>query len=301
MNGESLMKRHFKGINAAIAVLALAVGVVITSCGTEEAGTNGASEEYFPTALGQRWVYDTYNLTRDPGMQTPFYTHVSVENVPAGAGGVVEPVFVTKYAKSDSDQRLRLNQAAYWVNKDIFYKYEYFSYSPPFFYLRGYNYMSEYRDAVVGTFFYNTGGQSVPFALLKIPLSANDTWDVLNRNNPAPETDPTYFRELDQKDYFNLPRDIDRDGFVDTMDMSIVARVTGNALIDTDQGSLNCHMVELTQTLIFNLTSQPPVTDVSKTTYWVAPYHGVAKVRWYEGSDYLDQIEMSLRTWWFVK
>jgi hypothetical protein len=49
------------------------------------------------------------------------------------------------------------------------------------------------------------------------------------------------------------------------------------------------------------MTTRGDVTDVSKTTYWVAPYHGVAKVRWYAGSTYLDEIDMSLRTWWFVK
>ena len=295
------MKRHLKGINAAIAVLALTAGVVITSCGTEEAGTNGPSDEYFPTSVGQRWVFDTYNLTRDPGMQNPFYTHVSVENVPAGPGGVVEPIFVAKYAKSDSGQRLRLNQAAYWVNKDIFYKYEYFSYSQPYFQLRGYNYLSEYRDPVVGTFFYGTNGQRVPFYLLKMPFSVNETWDVLDKRNENPETNPTFFRKLDQKDYFDLARDMDRDGFVDDMDLSIIAKVTGSALIDTEQGSLNCHVVELTQTLVFHMTTRGDVTDVSKTTYWVAPYHGVAKVRWYAGSEYLDEIDMSLRTWWFVK
>ncbi len=295
------MKRHLKGINAAIAVLALTAGVVITSCGTEDAGTNGPSEEYFPISVGQRWVYDTYNLTRDPGMTKPFYTHVSVENVPAGPGGVVEPIFVTKYAKNAAGEWLRLDQAAYWVNKDIFYKYDYFSYKPPYFKLRGYNYMSEYRDAVIGTYFYNTNGKKVPFTLLKIPFNVNDTWDVLDNTNTNPETNPTFFRNVDQKDYFNLARDMDGDGFVDTMDISIIAKVTGSALIDTEQGSLNCHVVELTQTLIFNFTTWPPDTDISKTTYWVSPYRGVAKVRWYENSDYLDLIEMRLRTWWFVK
>ncbi|MEE8640828.1 MAG: hypothetical protein V3T41_10505, partial [bacterium] len=96
-------------------------------------------------------------------------------------------------------------------------------------------------------------------------------------------------------------RDMDGDGFVDTMDISIIAKVTGSALVDTEQGSLNCHVVELTQTLIFNFTFEPPETDISTTTYWVAPNHGVAKVRWYAGSDNLDEIEMRLRTWWFVK
>lgn len=298
------MKRHLKGINAAIAVLALTAGVVITSCGTEDAGTNGPSEEYFPISVGQRWVYDTYNLTRDPDMKNPFYTHVSVESVPAGPGGVVEPIFVTKYAKNATGEWLRLDQAAYWVNKDIFYKYEYFSFDPtkePYFYLRGYNYMSEYFDPVIGTYFYNTTGQRVPFALFKIPFNVNDTWDVLNNKNQNPETDPTFFRNVDQKDYFNLARDMDGDGFVDTMDISIIAKVTGSALVNTEQGSLNCHVVELTQTLIFNFTFEPPETDISTTTYWVAPNHGVAKARWYAGSDNLDEIEMRLRTWWFVK
>ncbi len=221
--------------------------------------------------------------------------------MPAGPGGVVEPIFVTKYAKNAPGEWLRLDQADYWVNKDIFYKYEYFSYKPPYFKLRGYNYMSEYRDAVIGTYFYNTNGKKVPFTLLKIPFNVNDTWDVLDNTNTNPETNPTFFRNVDQKDYFNLARDMDGDGFVDTMDISIIAKVTGSALIDTEQGSLNCHVVELTQTLIFNFTTWPPDTDISKTTYWVSPYRGVAKVRWYENSDYLDLIEMRLRTWWFVK
>lgn len=295
------MKRHFKGISAAIAVLSLAAGVVLTSCGTEEAGTNGSSEEYFPTSIGQRWVYDTYNLTRDPAKADPFYTHVSVENVPAGPGGVVEPVFVAKYAESTSGKRLRLNQAAYWVNKDIFYKYDYFSYAPPYFYLRGYNYLSEYRDAVIGTFFYGTNGQRAPFYLFKMPFSTNETWDVLNKDNPNPETNPTFFFGVDQKDYFNLPRDMDRDGFVDDMDISIIARVTGPDFVDTEQGSLTCHVVQLTQTLVFHMTTRGDIADVSTITYWVAPNHGIAKVRWYTGSGYLDEIEMDLRTWWFVK
>jgi hypothetical protein len=298
------MKRHLKGINLAIAVLTLAAGVVITSCGTEEAGTNGASEEYFPTMVGARWVYDTFNLTRDPGMANPFYTHVSVENVPAGTGGVVEPVFVTKYAKNDANERLRLNQSAYWVNKDIFFKNDYFSFDTsvnPYFRLKGYQYMSEYRDAVIGTFFYDTNGQRRSFALFKVPLVLNETWDVLDYTNPDPLTNPTVFANVDQKDYFGLARDMDRDGRVDTMNISMVGQVTGSALVDTELGSLNCHTVELTQTLVFNLTSSPPETDVSRTTFWIAPKYGLAKVRWYEDSTKLDVIEMRLRTWWFVK
>ncbi len=297
------MTRHLKGVNVAIAALALTVGVVITSCGTEEAGTNGASEDYFPTTVGARWVYDTFNLTRDPQMIYPFYTHVSVENVPAGPGGAVEPVFVTKYAVNDRDERLRLNQAAYWVNKDIFYKYDYFGYNPsidPYFHLKGYYYMSEYYDPVIGTFFYDTNGQRRSYALFKVPLVVNERWDVLDFEHGDPNN-PTVFRNVDQKDYFGLARDMDRDGRVDTMDISVVGEVTGSALVDTDFGSLNCYTVELTQTLVFNLTNSPPETDVSKTTYWIAPKYGVAKVRWYEDSTKLDVIEMRLRTWWFVK
>lgn len=296
------MKRHLKGINAAIAVLALTVGVVITSCGTEEAGTNAESAEYFPTSVGQRWVYDTYNLTRDPQMKYPFYTHISVENAPAGPGAVVEPIFVTKYAMNeDTGERLRLNQAGYWVNKDIFFKNEYFSYGVNRrFILRGYNYLSEYRDPIIGTYFYNTMGQRAPFTLFKTPLVVNEKWDVLNYEYGDPNN-PTVYRNVDQKDYFGLPRDMDHDGKVDTMDISIVGEVTGNALIDTELGTLTCHIVVLTQTLVFNLTALPPETDISKTTYWIAPQHGVAKARWYENSTKLDVIEMRLRTWWFVK
>jgi hypothetical protein len=296
------MKRHLKGINAAIAVLALTAGVVITSCGTEEAGTNEGSQEYFPTTLGARWVYDTYNLTRDPDMAKPYYTHVSVENVPAGPGAAAEPVFVTKYGKNAADERFRLNQAAYWVNKDIFFKYEYFSYGTDRrFILRGYYYTSEYRDPVIGTFFYNSAGQRAPFTLFKTPLVVNETWDVLNYANPDPVNNPTVFTQVDQKDYFGLARDMDRDGYVDTMDISLVGKVTGSAFVDTELGSLNCQVVELTQTLVFHMTTRGDVPDVSTTTYWVAPGYGVAKVNWYRDSNFLDNIEMRLRTWWFVK
>jgi hypothetical protein len=294
------MKRHFRGVGAAIAVLALTAGVFIASCGTEEAGTNGPSVEYFPASVGQRWVYDTYNVTRS-GMNNPFYTHVSVENVPAGPGGLVEPIFVTKYAENEAGEWLRLNQAAYWVNKDIFFKYDYFSYKLDRFYLRGYNYMSEYRDPVIGTYFYDTDGKRTPFTLFKTPFVVNATWDVLNYNNPIPQNPPTVYNNVDQKDYFGLPRDIDRDGKIDTMDISMVGNVTGSALVETDLGKLNCFVIELTQTLVFHLSSQGDKEDISRTTYWIAPYHGVAKVRWYEGSLYLDQIEMRLRTWWFVE
>ncbi len=294
------MKRHFKGMGAAVAVLAMTAGVFTASCGTEEPGTNGPSEEYFPIGEGQRWAYDTYNVTRDPTMQNPFYTHVSVENVPAGPGGVVEPVFVTKYAKNAAGEWLRLSQAGYWVNKDIFFKYEYFSYSDEgLFTLRGYHYTSEYRDPVIGTFFYDTARQRRAFTLFKTPFVPNERWDVLNYGGDP--NNPTVFRNVDQKDYFGLAQDMDHDGYVDTMDISIIGEVTGSEHIGTELGRLDCQVVKLTQTVVFHLSHDGDLKDVSTTTYWVAPNYGVAKVRWYEGSQKLDVIEMRLRTWWFVK
>lgn len=296
------MKRHLKGMTAAIAVLALTAGVFITSCGTEEAGTNGPSEEYFPTSAGQRWVYDTYNVTRDPGMQNPLYTHVSVDDAPVGPGGAVEPTLVTKYAENKDGVRLRLDQSYYWANQDIFFKYDYFVYGADHrFVLRGYNYTNAYRDPVIGTFFYDTNGRRAPFTLFKTPFVLNEQWDVLNFDNQIPANPPTVYYNVDQKDYFGLARDLDRDGRIDTMDISITGEVTGSALIDTELGSLNCHAVELTQTLVFHLSSEGDKQDVSTTTYWVAANYGIAKINWYRGSEYLDNLEMRLRTWWFVK
>ena len=295
------MKRHLKGICFPVALMCAAAVVAITSCGTEEPGTNGPSEEYFPTSIGQTWIYDTYNVTRDPAMAYPMYTHVSVENLSPRPGERVEPIWVTKYAKADNDQYLRLNQAAYWVNKDLFYKYEYFSYGTDLFTVRGYHYLSEYRDAIVGTYYYNTQGQRTPFTYFRTPFTMNDTWDVLDYNNPNPETNPTVFTNVEQKDYFGLLRDMDNDGQVDTMDISIWGKVTDRALIETDMGTLDCYQIELTQTLVFHLSSRGDESDVSTTTYWIAPNYGIAKIVWYRDSRYLDEIEMQLRTWWFVK
>lgn len=295
------MKRHLKGVCFPAALLCAAAVVAITSCGTEEPGTNGPSEEYFPTSVGQTWIYDTYNITRDPARANPLYTHVSVEYLSPRPGEKVEPILVTKYAKGDNDQYLRLNQAAYWVNKDIFFKYEYFNFSTERFTVRGSHYLSEYRDAVIGTYFYNTQGQKVPFTYFRTPFTLNETWDVLDYTNPNPETNPTVYRNVEQKDYFGLLRDMDIDGQLDTMDISMVGKVTGRDLIETDMGTLNCFRVELTQTLVFHLSSRGDVQDVSTTTYWIAPNHGIAKVVWYKDSNYLDEVEMQLRTWWFVK
>lgn len=302
MKGERHMKRFVSTVNVAAAALALAAAAGMVSCGTEEPGTNGNSEEYFPNSPGQRWVYDTYNLTRDPNRQIPFYTHLSVETVPAGGrGGIVEPTFVTKYAAADTGERFRLDQAYYWANKDIFFKYDYFNYGVDRFLWRGYHYMNEFRDPVVGTFFYNPNNQVVSFTLFKIPFVLNDTWDVLNASNPDPVNNPTVFRNIDQRDYFGLPRDMDDDGRIDNMDLSIVGRVTGRELIDTDFEQLNCWKIELTQSLVFHMSSLGDIPDVSTTTYWIAPYVGTAKYVQHNGSGYLDTIEMNLRTWWFVK
>lgn len=295
------MKRHLKGICFPVALMCAAAVVAITSCGTEEPGTNGPSEEYFPASIGQTWIYDTYNITRDPAKAHPMYTHVSVENLSPTPGEKVEPIWVTKYAKSDNDEWLRLNQAGYWVNEDIFFKYEYFNYGTDRFLVRGYHYLSEYRDPVIGTYFYNGQGQRIPFTYFKTPFVVNETWDVLDYNNTNPETNPTVYTDVDQKDYFGLLRDMDGDGRLDDMDISIVGKVVGRALIATDMGTLDCYQLELTQTLVFHLSSRGDVQDVSTTTYWIAPKHGIVKVVWYEGSNYLDQLEMQLRTWWFVK
>jgi hypothetical protein len=295
------MKRHLKGVCFPVALMCAAAVVAITSCGTEEPGTNGPSEEYFPAGVGQTWIYDTYNVTRDPAKTAPLYTHVSVEYLSPRPGEKVEPIWVTKYAKGDNGQYLRLNQAGYWVNKDIFFKYEYFNYDTDRFDVRGYHYLSEYRDPVIGTYYYNSQGQTVPFTYFATPFTLNDTWDVLNYNNPNPETNPTVFTNVEQKDYFGLLRDMDNDGQLDTMDISIVGKVVDRALIETDMGTLNCFQIELTQTLVFHLSSQGDMTDVSTTTYWIAPNYGIAKVIWNADSNYLDEIEMQLRTWWFVK
>ncbi len=296
------MKRKSKRIIIFTALVALGGVWVVGSCGTEQPGTNGPSEDYFPTAVGDRWVYDTFNLTRDPNRQDPLYTHVSVEYVVAAPGAEATPIFVTKYAKGDNDQALRLNQAGYWVNKDIFFKYDYFSSQVnDYFMLHGYNYLNEYRDAVIGTYFYNGAGQRAPMSLFKVPIQDGVTWDVLDRTNPDPLNNPTVYQNIDQKDYFGLLRDLDNDNAVDTMDISIVGTVSGREIIETDLGSLNCFKIVHTQNLLFHLSSQGDTPDVSTTTYWIAPSYGVVKVEWYKGSAYLDNLEMQLRTWWFVK
>jgi hypothetical protein len=295
------MKRHLKRSCFPVALACAAAVVAITSCGTEEPGTNGPSEEYFPSSPGQTWIYDTYNVTRDPAKAHPFYTHVAVENISPAPGERVEPVWVTKYAKNDNGEWLRLSQAGYWVNKDLFYKYEYFNYGTDRFAVRGYHYLSVYRDRVIGTFFYNALGQRIPFTYFKTPFTLNDTWDVLDYTNSNPEGNPTVYRNVDQKDYFGLRQDLDRDGRIDTMDISIVGKVTGQALIPTENATLDCYQIELKQTLTFHLTGQGDVGDVSTTTYWIAPRYGIAKVVWYKGSNYLDELEMQMRTWWFVK
>jgi hypothetical protein len=282
--------------------LAIATALAVASCGTEEPGTNGPSEEYFPASAGQTWRYDTYNLTRDPGKAHPFYTHVSVQNVVAVRGLAPEPVFVTNYAKSPDGQRFRLNQASYyWPDKDLFFKYEYFTYGMDRFVLRGRHYLNEWEEPIIGTFFYDGAGRKASFTLFKTPFEPNAKWDVLNYNNPDPENNPTVFRNLGQKDYFGLPRDMDGDGQPDSMDISMIGNVAGKALISTDLETLDCFVITLTQTLVFHLSRQGDVQDVSKTTYWIAPRYGAAKIAWYEGSKYLDHIEMHLRTWWFIK
>jgi hypothetical protein len=296
------MRRRYRGTDAAAMALAIATAFAVASCGTEEPGTNGPSEEYFPASAGQTWRYDTYNLTRDPGKAHPFYTLVSVQNVVAVRGLAPEPVFVTNYAKSPDGQRFRLNQASfYWPDGDVFYKYEYFTYGTDRFLLRGYHYLNEWEEPIIGTFFYTGAGRKASFTLFKTPFELNAKWDVLNYNNPDPENNPTVFRYVDQRDYFGLPRDMDGDGQPDTVDISMTGTVAGKELISTDLETLDCYAVVLTQKLVFHLSRQGDVQDVSKTTYWVAPNYGAAKIFWYEGSNYLDHIEMNLRTWWFVK
>lgn len=295
------MKRRFKGIPVAAALLVLPVLFALLGCGTEQSGTNGASEEYLPTTVGQKWVYDTYNVTRDPARSKPFYTHVSVESIAAYPGAPVEPILVTKYAARPDGERLRLNQADYWVQKDIFFKYEYFTFTGSRFILRGYNYLSEYRDLVIGTYFYDSAGNKSPFTLYMTPFTLGQTWDVLNYTNPDPTNNPTVFTNVGQDNYFGLHRDLDNDGIIDTMDISMVGTVAGRDLIETDLQTLNCFRIELTQTLTFHLSDQGDVQDISTTTYWIAPYYGVTKVVFYDGSQYLDRIDMDLKTWWFFE
>jgi hypothetical protein len=283
---------------AAITVAAAALAVL--SCGEEQPGTNGVSVDYYPTAPGDRWTYNTYNLTRDPNKQNPIYTHVSVEYVYGAPGAITSPIFVTKYAKGANGEALRLNQAGYWVNKDIFFKYDYFAYGTDFFLSNGYHYLNEYRDPVIGTFWYNDNEQRAPMTLFRTPLQVGAKWDVLNRLNPDPNN-PTVYQNMDQKEFFGLRRDIDNDGTVDDMDISIVGEVPEQEIIETDAGSLNCFKVVLTQTLVFHLSNLGDQTDVSNTTYWVAPNRGIMRTRFYEGSTYLDTLEMEIMSWWFVE
>jgi hypothetical protein len=298
MNGKR--KTAFRVAVLAGAAVGAAVGAVLLACGTEEPGTNGPSEEYFPVSVGDSWTYDTWNLTKDPNKQHPIYTHVAVENLVATPGGVPKPVFVTSYAKNNQGIALQLNQAFYWKNKDLFFKNDYFDYGGDYFLLNGYHYLNTYHEAVIGTFFYNEAGQTTPFGLFPIPLTQDETWDVLNRLNPDPNN-PTVITHVSQKDYFGLARDLDGDGAVDDMDISIVGMVEGRNLVQTEMGEFNCWRVVLTQTLVFHLTGSGDQTDVSKTTYWIADHYGIMKSRCYEGSQYLDSLEMLLENAWYVK
>jgi len=288
-----------------LGVLAItAAGMVALSCGTEEAGTNGPSQEYFPVAVGDSWSYDTFNLTRDPTKAHPIFTHVSVENIAVGPGEAPLPTFVTKYAKRDDGEGFRLNQAGYWVNKDIFFKYDHFAYDVAgndYFDLRGYNYLNEYREPVIGLYFHNENGQRTPLALFKTPLQTGAKWDVLNRLNTNINV-PTVFRNMDQKEWFGLPRDINRDNAVDTMDISIVGEVDPTMeMVPTPMGQLSCYKVKLTYRLVFHLSGQGDDEDVSTTTYWIAPYYGIMKMNFHIGSTYLDNIEMKIKNAWYIQ
>jgi len=299
------MKRYITKMPAWAAAAALAAGALaVLSCGTAPEGTNEASSQYFPIAVGDKWSYDTYNLTRDPNRANGFYTQVSIESVAPVNGGILKPTYVTKYAKAANDENLRLNQAGYWVNKDIYFKRDYFDYGEGnnYFYLHGYQYLNEYREPVIGGYFEDKDGDRIPMVLFKTPFQVGAKWDVFDRGNPDPEGSPTVLRDVHQKTYFGLLNDMDHDGREDFMDISIVGTIDGRELVELGSGKqINCYRVVLKQHLVFHLTHDGDVTDDSITTYWVAENYGFIKTRWHENSNYLDTVEMVLREWWFIE
>lgn len=294
------MKLKF-GLTVVSAGLAAALGaVLILACGEEAPGNNGPSEEYYPSTAGDVWTYELINLTRDADKEYPIYTRVSINNLVTVPGAPPTPTLVTSYAKNGKGEALQLNQAFYWKNQDLFYRYDYFAYTSDWYQVAGYYYLSQYHDPVIGTYYYNQNGK-VAFSLFKTPLNVNDKWDVLNIHNQNPENNPTIFRNVDQKDYFGLARDMDEDGRIDSMDISIIGEVEKRELLDTAIGEFNCYKVVLTQRLTFHLTGSEDVEDVSTTTYWIAENWGILKQVSNKDSEYLDELEMNIKNVWFVK
>ncbi len=294
------MKRYVTPGTAVLVLVAAAVGTL--SCGTEPIGTNDTSDEYIPASAGDKWSYTTYNLRLDPNRAMSYYTQVSLENVPPADGGQPALTYVTKYDKRSDGQGFRLDQAGYWVNKDISYKLDYFDYGTQYFLLNGYHYLDQFREPVIGTIFTDGNGNLAPETLFVTPFQTDDVWDVLNRGNPDPTGNPTVYRDISQEDYFGMLRDMDHDGVLDSMDLSIIGRVEKTELLNLENGKqVLCYKIVHTQTIVFHLSNDGDVTDVSRTNYWVAPHVGFVKVLWYDGSNYLDAIEMTLTDWWFVK
>lgn len=288
---------------AAVALVLVAGVVIVLSCGTEPPGTNGPSVEYFPANAGDSWSYETFNLTRDPNRQNPHYTLVTYEMVPPAGGGLAIPALVYHYSKGPNGEGFRLNQAQYWPNKDIFFKYEYINLMSDRLTQSGYHYLSEYRDPMLGLFYYDPNHNLVPQCIVKpIPCQVGTVWDVLMHNNPHPENNPTVYRNMDPKDYFGLRRDMDGDGLVDSVDISIVGRVEKQEFVDVGNGQrLAAFRLVHRNALVFHLTREGDVTDISYSRFWLAPNYGFVKMEWYDGSKYLDHVEMTLQDWWFVK
>jgi hypothetical protein len=298
------MKLKF-GLNVVSVGLVAALGAVaILACGEEAPGNNGPSEEYFPATAGDVWTYETYNLATDPTRQHPLYTRVSINNLVRTPGAPPTPTLVTSYAKNDLGHALRFRnegQGHYWQDQDFCFRYDYYEYGSDWYLVNGYYYLSFYRDPIIGTYYYDEGEQKEPFYLFKTPMNVGDEWDVLNKNNPNPVSNPTTYRHVSQKDYFGLARDMDGDNALDDMDISITAKVEWRALLNTALGQFNCYKVVHTQTLVFHLSDTGDVEDVSKTTYWFAENYGIMKSVSYEGSDYLDSLEMVISNVWFLK
>lgn len=294
------MKLKFGLTAVSVGLAALLGGVLILACGEEAPGNNGPSEEYYPSTAGDVWTYDLINRDTDPTGLHPIYARVSINNLVRIPGAPPTPTLVTSYAKNDEDKALQLEQAFYWKDQDLFFRYDYYAYASEWYQVSGYYYLSQYHDPIVGTYYYNQSGR-VAFSLFKTPLQVNDKWDVLNIHNQDPENNPTIFRNVDQKDYFGLARDMDRDGLIDSMDISITGKVEKRELLDTAIGEFNCYKVVLTQRLTFHLTGDDDVEDVSKTTYWIAENWGILKQVSNEDSQYLDELEMNVKNVWFVK
>ena len=297
------MKLKFGLTVVSVGLVAALGAVVILACGEEAPGNNGPSAEYFPATPGDVWTYDTYNLSTDPDRLHPIYTRVAIDNLVRTPGAPPTPTLVTSYAKNDEDKALRFRndgQGYYWKDSDLFFRYDYYGYGSEWYQLYGYYYLSTFHDPIIGTNFYDGRGEEVPFTLFKTPFIVGQEWDVLNKDNPHPSTNPTIYRNVSQRDYFGLPRDMDGDGRVDDMDISITAKVEERKLLDTPLGEFNCFKIVHTQRLVLHLTRDDDVEDVSRTSYWFAENYGIMKSVSYEGSTYLDSLEMQITNVWFV-